>query len=399
MLTGKLAALARDYHQLHNQRQARGRDADESAAHRRLGQKMSDLADRFERVVGHWVGDEALAEAWRRHLYDSAPAPVGPDLAEPPFFRGRTAAGARIEVRRAAGSGGEAFEIFSDGACIARESGPWRHEVEAIEPVTIAGQVCVDIHSASREAMAALRAFVERQEREPPWQFGRELYEDGLIDFDFALTSRGRRCLARGERPGWAAGAGVSAGLAGTRARYCVIAADAARARILLLATAESGLAPTLMPLTEIADLSRPDGRARDRDLHSETPGRRADSFAGASSGHAVSDHREKRRREASREFAEQVAEAAARVWRTLPACDIVVVANPTMLGLLRPAIARRTNGPASHTVRELSRDLSKLAPPALHDALAGAGILPARGRRQPRRPWQRGASGSKNAG
>lgn len=148
------------------------------------------------------------------------------------------------------------------------------------------------------------------------------------------------------------------------------------------------------MPLTEVADLARPEGRARDRDLHSETrPGRRTDSFAGAGSGHAVSDHRENRRRESSREFADQVAAAASRVWRTLPACDIVVVANPTMLGHLRPAIARRTGGPAPHTVRELARDLSKVAPAALHDALATAGLLPARGRRQPRPLWQRHAT------
>jgi hypothetical protein len=49
--------------------------------------------------------------------------------------------------------------------------------------------------------------------------------------------------------------------------------------------------------------------------------------------------------------------------------------------------------------MRELSRDLSKLTPPALHDALAGAGILPVRGRREPRPPWQRKHSGSKNPG
>ena len=142
--------------------------------------------------------------------------------------------------------------------------------------------------------------------------------------------------------------------------------------------------------------MARPDGRARARDLHSESrPPQRADLFAGPGSGHAVSDHREDRRRESSRDFADSVVEAASRVWRTLPSCEIVVVASPTMLGLLRPALGRRTGGPAAPPVRELARDLCKLAPAALHDALAGAGLLPARGRREPRPAWQRG----KNAG
>lgn len=396
MLTQKLVEIAREYHQLHNQRQNRGSEANGNAAHRRVGQKMAELAGRFERLVRHWVGDDPQAEAWRRHLYDAAPSPDGPALAAPPLFRGRTDAGALVEVKSAPDAGAAAYDVYIDGAHAAREGAPWHLEIDSIEPVTIAGQACLDTYDASSEAIDALRAF-HGQGGEPPWSVARELYEDGLIDADFGLTARGRRCLAHlGSRrpasgPG-ATGAAVGAGVAGVRAHYCVIAADAARARILLLATSESGLAPTLMPLTEVADVMRPDARAHDRDLHSESrPARRADLFAGPNSGHTVSDNRENKRRESGREFAESVAEAASRVWRTLPSCQIVVVANPTMLGFLRPAIARRTSGPTPHEVHELSRDLSKLAPAALHDAVAAAGLVPPRGRRKPRPLWQRG--------
>lgn len=400
MLTQKLAEVSREYHQLHSQRQTRGSDGDGNAAHRHLGQKMADLAARFERLVEHWVVDAELAAAWRRHLYDGAPPPDGPPLAEPPLFRGRTDAGARVEVRRAPSDSGAAYEVFSDGTRIARESSPWELEPEAIGPVTVAGQPCLDTFDASPEAIDALRGFLGNPGAEPPWQFARELYEDGLIDFEFALTARGRRCLshlaaARPASASGAAGAAVGAGLAGVRAHYCIIAADAARARILLLATPESGLAPTLMPLTEVADMTRPDGRAKDRDLLSEPrPGRRADVFAGANSGHTVDDRRNNRRREGNREFADSIAEAASRVWRSLPACEIIVVASPGMLGVLRPALARRTGGPTPHRVHELARDLSKLAPAALHDALATAGLLPARARREPRPLWQREVGG-----
>jgi len=387
MLTRLLGEIAREYHQLQVRHQARGRDGAGNAAHRRLGHKMAELADRFERLLEHWAPEPGIADAWRQHLRGRGPRPDGPDLAEPPLFRGTTDGGARIEVRRTAGNDGvDEVDIFCDGARIARESGPWTLEAEAIEPVTIAGQVCIDSNDASPDAISALRDFIARPGREPPWRFARELYEDGLIDIDFALTARGGRCLARlgADRP-TSRGRAARARPGGTRARYCVIVADAARARILLLATTDSGLAPTLMPLTEVADLSRPQGRARDRDLHSESrPGQRADTFAGASSGHTVSDHRDSRRRETSREFAEDVADAASRVWRTLPACEIVVVASPSMLGHLRPAIARRSGGAIPHNVHELARDLSKLAPAALHDALATAGHLPPRGRREP---------------
>jgi hypothetical protein len=330
---------------------------------------MGEIADRFERLVERWVHESGLAEAWRRHFYDGAPQPDGPVLAEPPLFRGRTDANARIEVRRiAANAGSEDVEIVSDGVRIGRERGPWTLDADAMEPVTIAGQACIDTNDASPDAIAALRDFIARPGTAPPWQLGRELYEDGLIDIDFALTARGGRCLARlaADDPASSAGSAVRARPAGTRARYCVIVAGAARARILLLATAESGLSPTLMPLTEVADLARLEGRTRDRDLRSDG------------------------RRESGREFAEQVAEAASRVWRTLPACDIVVVANRTALGQLRPAIARRTGGAIPHNVHELARDLGKLAPAALHDALATAGLVPPRGRRQPVRRWQR---------
>ena len=362
MLTQKLAELSREYHRVQTLRHRRGAPGDGNSAHRRLGQKMADLADRFERQVEHWVGDHPLAETWRRHFYDGAPAPDGPALAEPPLFRGTNDAGARIEVRRAPADSGATHDVFSDGKRIARESSPWQLEPEAIEPVTIVGRVCLDTVEASPEAVGALRRFVEAPDSEPPWRFARELYEDGHIDVDFALTPRGRRCLAHlaAERP-----APHAPGLAGSRAHYCVIAADAARARILLLAAADNGQTATLMPLTEVADMKRPEGRAHDRDLHAESrPPQRSDSTARPASGHAVSDHRDNRRRWASREFAESVAEAASRVWRTLPLCDVVVVASPPMLGLLRPAIARRNGGRIPNRVSELARDPASSRPP-----------------------------------
>jgi hypothetical protein len=79
-------------------------------------------------------------------------------------------------------------------------------------------------------------------------------------------------------------------------------------------------------------------------------------------------------------------------VWKSHPACHVVVVAGPKMLGNLRPAIARRRNG-SPVEVHELDRELTQLAPAALHDALAGAELLPPRGRRRTRGPGRASSS------
>src|SRR5687767_5089722 len=83
MLTDKLIEMAREYHQLQGVRHVRGAEAEGNAAHRKMGQKMADIAARFERLIEHWLAGDPRAEAWRRHLYDGAPLPDGPDLAEP----------------------------------------------------------------------------------------------------------------------------------------------------------------------------------------------------------------------------------------------------------------------------------------------------------------------------
>jgi hypothetical protein len=51
------------------------------------------------------------------------------------------------------------------------------------------------------------------------------------------------------------------------------------------------------------------------------------------------------------------------------------------MLGTLRPAIERRRSRTSPLDVQALDKDLSRLASPALHDALAEAALVPPRGR------------------
>src|SRR5690606_15730835 len=161
---------------------------------------------------------------------------------------------------------------------------------------------------------------------------------------------------------------------------------NAARARILTLASTTPLGRPTLATLDEAADTVNPASRARDGERLSDTrPGLRREGPHGPR--HGVSDRRDAHRDETERRFVESVADEAAEVWSRFHACTIVLVAAPQALGLLRPAVARHLRGQTPYEVVELPRELTKLAAPALHDALAGAGVLPPPGRLPPIKP------------
>jgi protein required for attachment to host cells len=160
-----------------------------------------------------------------------------------------------------------------------------------------------------------------------------------------------------------------------------VLAADGARARPLVLRT-DDPHAPSIEPLVEVSESTRPESRTRDHRLFTDTrPGTRQGGEGAQGSRHGVSDHREGHKRAAEQRFATEIVQEAERVWREHDVSRVVVVASPPMLGVLRPALERRKAGPQRWSLRELARDLTKLAPPAIHDALAADGLLPQRGR------------------
>src|SRR5690606_14813668 len=219
-----LAALGHEYHHIQQEHQ---REPERSTFRRRQRDRMERVAERFERLLARWVPDDELAAAWRRFLYEAAPPPDGPTLREPPLFRGHTASGALIEVRQAPGGD---YDILMDGAHVDRDGASWSLEPDEIAPTLVAGEECREVFDSSDQAIAALEEFLAGGP--PPWQFGVELFEDGLIDADFGLTARGRRRLSRA--PARAAAATLPGGT-----RYCVLAADAARARLFTLDATE----------------------------------------------------------------------------------------------------------------------------------------------------------------
>ena len=361
-----LRKLADDFRHLE---QEHGRQPQRSSTRRRLGSALQDIEVRFERLLAEWVRDDGPRAQWRDYMHGRAAAPDTPRRPAPPLFKGRTDAGAVIEIRKALAG----HDLFVDGAFIDHSGVPWRLDPDMLGTTQIGDHACEETFDAPPAAVTALAEFLAGRAT-PPWRWARELIDDGLVNTELALTPRGQRSLRRG-RPTPAPPPRAH--------NVCVLVADAARARVLVLDVARGNLDFATSKLVEVADTTNPMLRARDAEVLSDSrPGLRREGPK--SPRHAVSDHREDRRRDIERHFAARVAEEAASVWRRYSPCELIVAASPVMLGLLRPAIERQIRAKDQIVVRDLARDLTKLTASQLQDLLAEAGLLPRRGRRPP---------------
>jgi protein required for attachment to host cells len=352
----------------HVEQEHRREPPSRDATRHRLAEQMRVLEGHFERMLAEWTTDEALRARWREFLHGREPAPDEPRVAPPPLFRGRTDAGALVEIRTAL----DAYDIFVDGARSDHSGIPWHLDPDTRGPVWIGEHACEETFDAPPSAIAALTEFLAGRAG-PPWPWARELFEDGLIDPELALTPRGRRRLYR-ERP--------AAQPAPQARNFCVLVADAARARVLALDVDRTGVGPGTSELVELAKLANPMLRALDAEAVSDSgSGRRGGAKTPL---HSTPDHRDHRRRDIERHFAAIVAEEAAAVWRQYPTCELIVVAPPVMLGLLRPAIDRQIRAKDQIAIHEVASDHTKLSAPMLHDLLAKSDLLPERGRRAP---------------
>ena len=220
---------------------------------------------------------------------------------------------------------------------------------------------CQETFSAPPEAISALHSFLEGSGSRPPWTWAQALYDDGLIDADFGLSPRGARRIQR-ERE--VLGEGAEAVSGDWITNYCVVVANASRARIFTLETQAQGGMPALEPLLEVADCSNPLARARDSEQVSDTrPGLRRESPDGPR--HGVSDRHETHRKEEERQYAQQVADVAAQVFRKFDTGRLVITANAHMLALLRPALARHLSGQSHLVTYEYPADVTWQTPAA----------------------------------
>jgi protein required for attachment to host cells len=166
------------------------------------------------------------------------------------------------------------------------------------------------------------------------------------------------------------------------KSEVCVVTVDATRARFFALEVLAASPHGRLTRLVEIEDLANAGRRQREGELFSSSrPG--LNSSAGAFAGHGVQHGTDDRRSdhidEFDRRFAVDTVDALSRHVAELDARRAVIVANPTMLGQLRNALARETK--LKVEVSELKKELSWQSPVEVHDRLAEEGLLPPRGR------------------
>lgn len=152
---------------------------------------------------------------------------------------------------------------------------------------------------------------------------------------------------------------------------YCVVVAEGAKARFFTLEPAQ------LPELESGPNLVEHDAMIS-AELYSHQPvwadGRKGRNRGTNGSGHTYDEHRQQHDKEISRKFAREVADQVSRITSTNGFRHVVLCAEKQMLGMLRPSISERLNG---IDLKEVPKDLAKLSPQALHNRLAGDGVLP----------------------
>lgn len=189
---GRLRRLAEQYHHMRQEHKRKGPEGRQPRLHEN---ELDALRLQYETLLERWVDDEARRQVWMEHLHHEEPAPEGPDLRVPVLFKGVGEGGATAEVR--IGSGDE-LQVFVDGKPVKRVvAGPAFFQTP-FNVLNVNNHRFTEVFDASRESVSALAEYARMASGSPPWQYARELFEDGLIDPDFALTARGRRLIAQG---------------------------------------------------------------------------------------------------------------------------------------------------------------------------------------------------------
>lgn len=155
---------------------------------------------------------------------------------------------------------------------------------------------------------------------------------------------------------------------------YCIMVADGTRARLFTL---DAGItSPPGPDLVEHEGLANPEHKLAGREKYSTT---RTGGSVNPQNGqaHGYDDHRDKEEREHERRFAHDIAGHAVALAQRQQARQLVVVAEKRMLGHLREALVLPTK--SGIELRELAKDLTRLATTELQAHLAEAGLVPAR--------------------
>lgn len=157
---------------------------------------------------------------------------------------------------------------------------------------------------------------------------------------------------------------------------YLVVVADGTCARFFTLESAAQSSVESGPHLLEHDDLVNTEHEQAGGDKYSTTrTGVNLNPRGGPS--HGYDDHRAQHEQEHEHRFARDIAARAVSLAQENHAGHLVLTAERHMLGLLRDALKIPVK--SGIELRELAKDLTKLAPTQIHEHLAAAGVLPAR--------------------
>ncbi len=128
-----------------------------------------------------------------------------------------------------------------------------------------------------------------------------------------------------------------------------IVVADSTRARIFTADTPSS-------PLEEIEDLAHAEGRLHDREITSDLPGKIKSADGG---GHAFEQPTDPKKHEADT-FAHRVAHYLEDAYNANRFEQLLIVAAPTFLGLLRSHLSEQIK---QRVCFELDKDINMLSP------------------------------------
>jgi protein required for attachment to host cells len=156
--------------------------------------------------------------------------------------------------------------------------------------------------------------------------------------------------------------------------KYIVAAIDGTKARFLTLEPAQfpDGSGPHL---TEHEGLSNSANETPGQDLWADSKTGRNRGSSGQA--HSYDDHRQNHLMEFERRFAQAIAAKIADLSQTHQAQQLLLIAEPQILGLMRETLASASSKNLKTT--ELAKDLCHLKPHELQEYLASKELLPAR--------------------
>ena len=154
---------------------------------------------------------------------------------------------------------------------------------------------------------------------------------------------------------------------------YCVIVADAARARFFTLEPRTEPETESGPKLLERKTLVNPEGELREGEVFDSARGGRNRGAGGAM--HGFDDHRAHHTQEFARRFAKLVAAETLRLAKDEHARHVVLVADSRMIGLLRKEMAAHEKNGLD--VRDLARDMTKRTPAEIQEHLAREEFVP----------------------